>query len=256
MGWTFLKRLDVPEGMTDFNITAIDAAGNMNSTIITIVGDSTPPSIDVRLVPLVGELVDTGTGLYCTGPDLEVEINASEEIFVTVYGREMGPALNTTVGFELWEGPNDIFITVRDIAGNEGDPIDLLVILDTKTPTLKVLAPRSGAKTKAESVFIQGHTEPGIILSINDVRVPIHSGGTFLVEFPLETGPNEFHIVVADHAGHSNETTIIVTKEEPEGDLSVGFTSHWTVVLIGLSMAAVVGWAWSRRRGSRDDGDG
>jgi hypothetical protein len=255
MEGSFLRRLDLMEGTSEFDIMACDIAGNRNSTHITIVRDNTPPSIDVRLVPLDGELVDTGKGLYCTGPILLVEIVAFEEFYINLHGREIGPVLNTTVEFDLSEGSNEIVLVVRDLAGNEGDPFEVMVILDTMIPPLTVLAPRSGSKTTDERITIRGQTEPGIYLSINDDRFPILSNGDFRGELSLEPGPNEFHIIVADHAGHYNETTIIVTKEEPDDDLRVAFTSPWMLVVIGLSVAAVVGWVMSRSRGSRKDGD-
>ncbi len=250
---TFLTRLDLREGTSEFNITATDAAGNRNWTLITIIKDSIPPTYDVRLTPLEGGLVDTELGLYCTGTHLDVEIVASEDILIDVGGPDLGPGLNITIRFKLDEGANEILMTICDLAGNEGNPFELMVILDTKAPQLTVVAPRSGARTKGSLIIVHGLTEPGIILSINDLRFPIPENGTFIVELPLEVGPNRLHVVVADHAGHCNETTILVTREEPVGEPRVGPVTLWGAMLVIMAVAAVAGWTWMQKRRRRCD---
>ena len=157
--------------------------------------------------------------------EFKVEINGNTEPGATVLlymnGKEEELLANKNGEFNydwsLKDGENKIYAKAKDAAGNESQESDIyIVIFDDESPELDITSPENGKEffgSQERQINIQGQTEEGASLTINNRVVAVDSDGAFTFVTTLGDGDNIFNFKVKDQAG--NET---------EKDLTVHFT--------------------------------
>jgi len=116
--------------------------------------------------------------------------------------------------FRLNNGENFISAKARDLSGNESQESEIYtVIYDDKPPKLEIFSPAEGISfygTSQRQVTIQGVTESGANLTINDRVIQVEEDGSFIFATTLNEGTNSFVLKAADKAGNNTEKTISV----------------------------------------------
>ncbi len=210
----FVEQFTILEGTTEFQVIATDAAGNVGTTKVVVIRDLTPPTYDAEITALGGELIYIDGDLYCTAPAVEVNIMISEVSILTPGGGTALPAgTDLLVRFDLEEGLNVLEIYIVDIAGNQAQTYRQRVVVDTTVPTIMMISPQPGARTKEDVATINGRTEEGAEVTINGESVSLLSGGEFRHIVALVDGRNDFILEVEDAMGNSNSTTVSVLRE-------------------------------------------
>jgi hypothetical protein len=142
------------------------------------------------------------------------------------------------VRFDLEEGLNVLEIYIIDIAGNQGQTYRQRVVVDTTVPTITMISPQAGARTKEDVATINGRTEEGAEVTINGESVSLLSGGEFRHIVALVDGRNDFTLEVEDAMGNSNSTTVSVLRE---GEVQTSDTFSTGAALGGFLAGLIVG---------------
>ena len=119
---------------------------------------------------------------------------------------------------KLDSGDNNFSAVAIDTAGNISQITPNKVInLDTKAPEFTIDSPNDGSKfygTTQRQINIQGTTEAGVNITINDRLVSVDSNGKFQYPVTLNGGDNNFNIKVTDPAGNLTEKNISLNFSE------------------------------------------
>ena len=117
----------------------------------------------------------------------------------------------------LQTGNNIFSAAAVDSYGNISQQTsDNTIVYNTKPPSLNINSPSDGSgffgSTQAQ-VTIQGTTDSGSGITINDRIVSVDDNGNFSYSTTLNSGSNQFKIIATDQAGNTTET---------EADFTVG----------------------------------
>jgi hypothetical protein len=109
---------------------------------------------------------------------------------------------------------NQIWVMAVDQSGNESQQSKVVsVIFDDEVPDLEIEKPVEGKEYYGEgerNVEVQGITEEGVQLTINDRWVIVGKGGRFNQLIHLEEGENMLKIKTEDEAGNVTEKELKV----------------------------------------------
>ena len=157
---------------------------------------------------------------YTNDTVIEVEGNTEPGVTVTIFanGDEDEVLANKDGEFsyewELLDGENKIYAKATDAAGNESQESRVYnVTYDNDPPELSISNPADGQTfygTQQRQITIEGSTEEGASVTINDRVVVVDSQGEFTFATTLSDGENTFTIVAKDRAGNEEETTLTV----------------------------------------------
>lgn len=107
---------------------------------------------------------------------------------------------------------NSFFATAVDAAGNISQRTqENKIVFDNKPPELTVDNPSDGSTffgSKQRQVTIQGTSESGVSVTINDRIIVVDESGKFQYTLTLNEGENKFIIKTTDQAGNSSEKEI------------------------------------------------
>ncbi|MCX8173285.1 MAG: hypothetical protein N3F63_01560 [Thermoplasmata archaeon] len=201
----FAAGITLPEeGENQVEVIATDSAGNENRFSFVAVLDRTPPEITLDPVePLTASSVITISGMVRDAYlDPYVYVNAMK---VQVIGQKF------SVPVLLSEGTNAVKIAAMDMAGNVNTRF-LTVTLDTTPPPLNLTLPD---KVTLAKITINGSTEPGAKLWINNVSVYVNPQGNFSYVLNLTKGVNFVTVKVSDTAGNTRILTFAVLYVNP-----------------------------------------
>jgi len=153
---------------------------------------------------------------------LSVDITGSTEpaaiVILSLNGKEEEVLANSegefTFNFDLADGENSISGKAKDEAGNESQKTDTIkVIYDNDSPNLEITNPSDGAAffgSKQRQIVVEGKTEEGVSLTINDRFVLVEDDGAFTFTTTLGDGENSFNLKAKDKAENLTEKTIKV----------------------------------------------
>jgi len=117
--------------------------------------------------------------------------------------------------FELNKGENTLRASAKDSSGNESQKTDAVsIIFDDDEPSLEISSPSDGSSffgSKQRQLVIEGSTDPGSSLSINDRFVLVEEDGSFAFATTLSEGENTFNLKALDKAGNQTEKSFKVT---------------------------------------------
>lgn len=158
--------LNLPEGVYSVEVVVVDSAGNASSAELTLVSDSTPPSISI-LEPEPDSIVP--------GPAVIVRVQVSDEeswikwetLTISVNGAPVGYSYSPDTGvieaaLQLAPGIYTVKLSVADAAGNTAEASWSFTV-DPETANI-IFNPPSGSVLKGEIlvVDINVHDEGGL----------------------------------------------------------------------------------------------
>ena len=109
-------------------------------------------------------------------------------------------------------------IAYYDEAGRRADYVALPDLeIDNYPPKLTVTAPPEKFATRNKFVQVEGQTEPGCFVRVNDYQVPIKAGAKFTWSVLLAEGENKIRVQAIDRKGQVTRTERTVTKLQSIG---------------------------------------
>ncbi len=230
-GNNFTATLTLGEGAQTLWAVVVDNAGNFGvSPDVGIFIDTYPPEVEILpLPPLTNqETFIVGGTVYDPLPGSGV---ASVSVFVngTSFPASLaGSTFSATV--TLISGPNTIYASAMDLAGNQGISSPWVVTLDNTPPIVVILSPSDGTLFSAADdgdadpsngfqtvVTVSTDAEEGqtVTLSVNGMSFyyQLVSGG--IAVFPAPTlfeGPNSLWASASDIAGNPGASSTIQVK--------------------------------------------
>ncbi|WP_301600041.1 Ig-like domain-containing protein, partial [Curtobacterium flaccumfaciens] len=230
----FSIELDEPldDGEHKLELIAQDKAGNTSEATKTTVDVDT----EAPTAPVVTSPSDLDNG---KGPITGTAEPGSTVIIRDEDGNELGRGEANDDGdfsIELDEPLNDgehkLELIAEDDAGNESNPTDTTVDVDTKAPTAPVVtSPSDLADGKGP---ISGTAEPGSTVIIRDEdgnelgRDTADENGDFeiVLDEPLTDGAHDLELIAQDKAGNESDptkTTVDVDTEAPAAPILEAF---------------------------------
>lgn len=164
--------------------------------------DYTPPAlfVDAPSVTNRGSLMISGL----TEPGATVTLN-SQSLSVDAQGR-------FSKSLTLAAGANTFTFIARDKANNS-TTVARSITLDTTPPNLTVTEPADGLTTGLEAIRVSGVTEPGAIVTVNDVVSTVNpSNGAYSTWAVLQSGANSIVVTATDQAGNARTVTRRITR--------------------------------------------
>jgi hypothetical protein len=119
---------------------------------------------------------------------------------------------------KLLDGENSFSAIATDQTGNISQrTTDKKVTYDNKPPALSIDSPAEGSKffgSSQRQVTIQGATDSGANVTINERIVSVDDSGKFQYTQTLSSGDNKFAVKSVDPAGNSTEKEITLNFSE------------------------------------------
>ncbi len=153
---------------------------------------------------------------------IKLQIQAEVDSQVTAYAnlQEVGQVVVGSEGvgeieLKLQEGENIITMQASDPAGNVSVVSkSQTIFLDTQVPKIELTTPTDGqtivGKTK-QNLTIEGKTEPGAKVFLNDRFVFAKADGGFIHTLSMTEGANILKLRAVDKAGNTSELSLTVT---------------------------------------------
>jgi hypothetical protein len=148
----------------------------------------------------------TITGAAEPGATVKLTFNGSpREVLVDKDG-------NFNFSLSLSDGDNTFSGVATDPAGNVSQQTkDSKITFDAKPPTLTISSPTDGSSffgSNQRQVTIQGVTEVGCQVVINDRLISVDDNGNFQYTTTLNEGANAFAVKSTDQAGNATEKSV------------------------------------------------
>jgi hypothetical protein len=191
---------ELPEGLVLLRVRGYDIAGNMREAAISILVDSTPPTLGVitpedgmrtnkRYLEIVG-VTDVGSQVYINDQPIDIQYTLISHTLI------------------LAEGPNAIKVASVDYLGNIAE-IVRYVTLDTQAPYIDIINVNDGDSVNMEELTIIGLTEEeDVTVTVNGMEVEVDEG-KFEATVTLREGANDISIYAID--GVENDRLIMLT---------------------------------------------
>jgi hypothetical protein len=114
-----------------------------------------------------------------------------------------------TFNVALQSGINTFAATASDQSGNQSQKSeDRQITFDNKVPNLEITSPGDGSNyfgSAQRQITIQGTTESGSQVTINERIISVDENGSFQYTTTLNDGNNSFNIKSTDQAGNLTE---------------------------------------------------
>jgi len=193
-----------------------DRVGNAEAeTTLKVTVDTTPPSTKASVSTLL------------SNEDISVSLSASDAdsgvcgTFYRVVQERATPGdfqAGTEIVIEAKDGGSaDGNYTIQyysvDLINNKETTKELKVRMDT-TVFLQ-LAAEGPLSVSKDRYTLEGKTEPGSKVTVNDEQVTLAADGSFSVEVSLKPGSNKVNIQVTDPAGNTVTKPVNITYDEP-----------------------------------------
>ena len=149
---------------------------------------------------------------FALGPDRRVEIAVNGTV---VARAEPDAAGRFAQQLALREGENTIVITLLEGSAAISST-SATSVFDKTAPTLTIVRPRSGETVQGETVVVEGKTEPGSRVTVNERVVAAAPDGTFSESFTASAGALAIEIVTRDQAGNETKAKLdIIVRAAP-----------------------------------------
>ncbi len=227
----------VPRGLTEKDheilFTVGDLAGNLNSTAITLVLDTTAPPLAIQ-----------GPALrFTTGSTATIAVTSQPGVSVSLGGPWilLGPSGQWTTSVSLSPGENVIRATAADWFGLDGSgnlapgnsrTATITVIRDNIAPRFARAPAPDATTTRADGTTIRGTVQDyidnatawaasDITLTVAGARTAVGADGTFAAAVSLAEGANPIEVRAVDLAGNAAVAWANVTRDTQAPDLTV-----------------------------------
>jgi hypothetical protein len=207
---TFSGSMVLSEGPNLITATAVDAAGNTNSTSVTVLLDTTPPRLEV---------LSPDDGLRTRSPTVEVSGSMEPGSEVHVNGRQVALGAEPGVfctAISLTKEVTTVTVDAVDPAGNH-NVTTRKVLLDTTPPFLMLSSPAEGVMTNRSSISVAGEAEAGSYLTVAGNSQQLQGApparASFSAPVTLHEGLNTIVVTALDMAGNTNRSTVHVSLD-------------------------------------------
>ena len=197
----------VPDATT--NLTVAETTGQVGvAPLLDAVPEFTKePALLVQgIVPSFGAL-----------PDRKVEVQLNGATFILPFDK----AGHFAVQLTLKDGPNHIVVALIGPANETIATTGQTVTLDRTAPPLAISKPRNGDTIDSATLTVEGKTEPGATVVVNDRSVIVGQDGSFSDSVTVKEGPLPITVVARDRAGNETRTQLAVTVK-PQATPGVG----------------------------------
>jgi len=221
--WTCTPTTPIPDGEAEIHVVAGDGAGHVSDpTVVIVTVDTIPPDPPVVTGPISGTVITDPTPVFTGTGEPGGTVNIYDDQGNVVCTTTVAPdgSWSCTPDDPLDEGEQTYQVTVTDEAGNESDPTDVTITVDSGgvTPPT-VTSPISGTAINDPTPTISGTAEPGALITVTleptgtvlCTAVADPSGNwTCTPTTPIPDGEAEIHVVAGDGAGHESDPTVVV----------------------------------------------
>jgi hypothetical protein len=212
------------------------------------VGNAEPDRKMQLTVDTVPPTTQAVTPSDSSGETITVDLSASDDgsgvgatfFRVVAQGEQPGDFQQGTLveveamGDHSLDGSYTIQYYSVDKANNAERIRDYKVRIDT-TVSVRLENP-AAQSVDTKTYVVDGRTEPGSTVLVNNNEVPVSADGSFFEEVELRPGDNEVVVTITDVAGNTLTKTIHVTYNEPISQAS------WLLPLLAvLALAAAIG---------------
>jgi hypothetical protein len=202
---SFATEMELPEGVNDLVVRAVDLSGNFAERTLTITVDTTPPMLIIDSP--AGNSARTVDDTFFIAGRMDEEIS---NVFIDGDNRSTLPG-EFAVQVPIKEGDNTFTVVVVDLAGNRNEAI-VVITRDTQAPDYRIEVTvkdgtivQSGTERFATEDTLLFHItvdEKAIFKEGNNV----HTGtGTLQFEVTLEEGRNDITVAVEDELANVAE---------------------------------------------------
>ena len=229
---TYVPR-PLDEGVHDVVLTVGDFAGNLASQAVTVVVDTTGPTIAIE-----------GSSLRFTRQAVETLTAVSDPGASLSFGGAwipVGPSGRVSTTVSLLPGANEFRVTAADWFDTDafgapvpGNPTEagVTVIQDSTPPRFSRGPTPDEPATRAYGVTIRGavaeEIAPGVawppddvVVTVRGARAAVGADGSFEAVVPLQEGLNPFEVVATDLAGNEVRAWANVTRDSQAPVLTV-----------------------------------
>ena len=219
-GGSFSYQFKLAEGDNAIIVKVQDKAHNWATKVVNVKLDTKAPILAV---------IQPQNDLKTNQPNMQLQGTTESKSTVTVNGNQI-PLFGT--GFQmtltLKEGENVFQVMSCDAAKNCNVTV-IHVFLDTEPPTLTVTSPQDQFLTNKETLTIEGETEEGAKVSVND-RPASCTGTTFSYELTLREGKNSIKVDALDAVGNRAEKIVTVYLDTVPPALAITDPKDGTIV--------------------------
>jgi flagellar hook assembly protein FlgD len=203
----FTFPLKLTDGNNNIDLQAIDPAGNVARVQRSIVLVTQPPDITI-LRPLENE--------WTNQQMVTIEGNTRAGATLTINQQPVRVEQDGSFRYELIlnQGDNSLRFVATDAVGNVAS-LDRVVHLKTGAMPIQVNV-QDGAVIGDANLQLTGKVEPGSLVTVNGVAVPVNAFGDFQTTTSLLSGDNTIAIEARDLAGNVTTLARRVTYE-PNG---------------------------------------
>lgn len=208
-GW-----IPLVEGENTLTVSAVDAAGNVGGTSVTVFRDTTPPTVTV---------VSPANGAVVADSPVSVTFDVYDEFPSTLFFGglvvSLPPGANqVTIEETLVEGTNFKNWQVSDQANNASKGT-LAITLDLTAPIVTIDSPLDGAVLASSlpvpvSAVVDDLTETTVTSDPAGLLIDVPAGGGVATgAVPLVEGQNAILVTATDGAGRMGTDSIVVTVD-------------------------------------------
>jgi len=196
----FTHQCHLVEGDNVFTVKSEDLAHNWVITVLKVKLDTKPPVLAI---------IQPKNGYKTNQPTLTIQGTTEAKATLTINDKTV-PLFGTSfqMSYNLQEGDNLFQIKSCDAAGN-CNLTSLHVTLKTTLPSLTVTSPKDGYLTNQEKLSVQGMTDEGARVTVNEHPVSF-IGTSFSYELTLREGKNIIKVDAFDEMGNKAEVVIMV----------------------------------------------
>jgi len=193
----FVLQLTLAEGENQFEVSAVDPAGNQTQLTRSVALVTTPPELTIN---------DPFDGAWVNNALVTLSGHASPFSLLTINGQTVSVDDEGVFQHQLVlnEGSNVIRLQATDDVGNI-NTLEHTVWLKTLPPQVE-LGIANGSIVGASVLELTGHTDPGATILVNGQVVPVSTLGDFQTSVSLFQGENDVIVEARDQVG--NVTTL------------------------------------------------
>ena len=216
---SFTASVPIVQGANPIVVTATDAAGNAATAQVSVIGDTTPPTIAL-VAPAENAFLPTGTpAVQITYAD-ETALDL-DTLEVVAGGADVSAALTKTATSAsgtvpaeaaLAEGAQYLTARIRDRAGNEAS-VQRLFYVDLTAPQLVVVSPGDQTWTNQAAIEVRGGVIDASPVTVRVEGVEATVAGSEFTAAGVPVGGADgtdatLTVVATDAAGHTGQTTL------------------------------------------------
>lgn len=248
MGSLFAQAVGVGlgKGLEDLGGTLVQAIPKSQDSDLVLgeteVTVSTAPILDtLPEFVKVNEMVFEGrVPAFALKPDSSISLSVNGKLLTTIAIRPDGRFGG--IPLTLQDGTNVIEATLvegtKEIAATSHT-----VVVDRTAPELKIVRPSKGESVEGDEVIVEGSTEPGADVTVNDRALRPNPDGSFTERLLAAPGSFAVTIVAKDRAGNETKAQLTVTvteKTSPATGLTLAVSLDRALVKPGESAVAEI----------------